>query len=109
MFIQRMKPNSRGLWETVNSFLTNDVEDIVKEYALLEPLDNLTVVLSEGDIVLDFVAGGLTVYEKQTYKRLGRKAIIDIKNLTEFLETLVARPKIGNIDVFKVLLEEQER
>ena len=109
MFIQRSKPNGRGLWETVNSLLTNDVADIVKEYELLEPIDNLTVVLSEGDIVLDFVAGGLTVYEKQTYKRLGRKAIIDIKNLTEFLETLVVRPKIGNIDVFKALLEEQER
>lgn len=115
MFIQKLI-KAKNSWWCSNDLISNDIQDICKLYAELDPIpeDNEAIKVTNfgHQLTLYISANEITVWkhnfsqEKSIF--VGQRKMKDIKNLYEFLQVLRNETEMANhLDVFKILLSQE--
>ena len=115
MFIQKLI-KAKNSWWCSNDLISNDIADICKLYAELDPIpeDNEAIKVTNfgHQLTLYISANEITVWkhdfsqEKSIF--VGQRKMKDIKNLYEFLQVLRNETEMANhLDVFKILLSQE--
>lgn len=115
MFIQKLI-KAKKLWWCSNDLISNDIQDICKLYAELDPVFENTEAIKVTNfghqLTLDISANEIKVFkfdgtqEKSIF--VGYRKMKDIKNLYEFLQVLRNETEMSShLDVFKILLLQE--